>query len=311
MDALAKCIAQYNFSVSDLCTVIHNDLQAPLACAIRGREPVSRALRDPLVLTVVTARHKCGDCLVWTFLAAILARCGCTPLTFVDTKERWKSCTRQLHAHADAFKLLLMFLLQPGCVLGAQMFAALYWALPHRHRPKLLMYLCRCDATRVVKMVHRTMFCTASFPPPIQDFDLLWQTTVTTPKGVHCTVLEAYMDATLPTTRLDGPDWPTFPQLYIRPGLCAFNVIEPFWYELTDWVVKNRKRVLSDLTFTRFAGVITVRDVPQFLFILLDAVWASLPAAPNAPSGLCEVESCGATMTGSDCQVPKGPTCCV
>lgn len=278
-------IANYPYTDAEVERVVRESLHPVLAWAIRQQPPRARVLADPLVLPLLTAGHTCGDCVVARLLTDALRPCGQTPKTWLASEDVWRSCTRRLHFHTTPFRLALAFLAREGCTLSSPMFAALYWAMPPALQPLLLALLPALFPHGVAQAVHTVLFGVASFPPPVADIGApVWAMRVVVGPApetrVPCTVLEAYVGATL--HHLDC--WPPIPAAYIHPALDAFATIEPFWYELTAWLSHNPGQALSDVSLTRFARAMVVQNVPDLLFVLLDAVWAALPAeSPPAP----------------------------
>lgn len=286
-------VANYPYTLPELESVVRQSLHSVVAWALRYQPPRAVLLADPLVRVVLAAGHKCGDCLVARVLSDMLAPCGHTRASWLASEEQWRACTRRLHFHHAPFQLVLAFLSRDGCTLSPTMFAALYWAVPRAHHQPLLALLPTLFPHGASQAVHAVLFGVAAFPPPLADVaEAVWCTRVQLPK-TRCTVLEAYIGSTL----LSMAGWPAIPRAYIHPTCKTFAVIEPFWYELTDWLARNPGTALSEGTFKRFTRVMAVQGVPDMLFVLLDAVWSALPeredvAPPLAEDGKVEGRAC-------------------
>lgn len=304
-------IANYPYTLPELEAVVRASLHPVVAWALRHQPPRAVLLADPLVRVVLAADHKCGDCLVARVLSDMLAPCGHTRKSWLASEEAWRACTRRIHFHDAVFQLVLAFLSRDGCTLSPAMFAALYWAVPPARQEALLALLPARFPHGVSQVVHTVLFGVAAFPPPLTDIAApVWCARVRLPK-TRCTVLEAYIGSTL----LSMEGWPAIPRAYIHPTRETFAVIEPFWYDLTDWLARNPGAALSQGTFKRFTRVMAVQGVPDMLFVLLDAVWCALPdrdAAPEQDNDGAGTDSGGVCAgSGGGARVDNGRACMV
>ena len=209
-------------------------------------------------------------------LLSLFQSCGYSAQSFFSSLTNWTKCSAQLEHKIHIFELLVEFLFIHKCALSPKTFGILYWAIPERLLSKLLALLFCVDNTAAY--IHTTLFETAAFPPPLTRIGApLWQIRIGL-NGFECTVFEAYMYATC-TIEMKGL-WPSIPVSYVHPSMDHFHIIEPFWFELSEWVTDKPNLTLSKVSLVYFSKLMTVQHMPDMLFILFDSIWNVIEKVP-------------------------------
>lgn len=265
-DQLNK-IANYNFSVFQLLLVLQESLQDSLLWAVCNHPPATFSLlNDPCVLTVLSCNRLGGvDDMVLQFLHTLLTtRHEPSARLFLHSEKAWRSFQKKATQTHHLFQFLLAFIFHSESILSPTTFALLYWACPSTLIPYLVRWLLVCYPNPM-HVIHKILFNTASFPPPLQEIALpLWQTTV----GGR-TVFQAYVCGTIDLScKSHAPSPMHFPIHYLKPSLDTFCIVESFWHDLTQWVCLNPHSALS----LDFWDHNEWSSAPDMLFVLLDQV---------------------------------------